>query len=115
MTVTLTYFDMDASRGDECRLALHIAGVPFVDDRISRDTWMALKPTTPWLNVPVLTVDGRTLAQSNAILTWIAGGDYPACVKQPRGISRGDEISTERDVKAGGITSRCIHVAGGQP
>lgn len=30
----LTYFDAPASRGEECRLALHIAGVPFEDNRI---------------------------------------------------------------------------------
>lgn len=36
MTPTLTYFDFDGSRGLECRLALHVAGVPFQDVRIGR-------------------------------------------------------------------------------
>ena len=32
----LTYFDQAASRGEECRLALFIAGVDFEDNRIPR-------------------------------------------------------------------------------
>lgn len=71
MSTTLTYFDFDASRGLECRLALHVAGVPFVDERLGREQWMARKPTTPFGGLPVLTVDGRVLAQSTPILTWV--------------------------------------------
>src|SRR5262245_55954367 len=69
---TLTYFDISASRGEECRLALHVAGVDFDDRRIKRDEWMALKPNTPFGSLPVLDVEGRgELAQSNAILGFI--------------------------------------------
>ena len=32
----LTYFDAPVSRGEECRLALHLAGVDFEDDRLKR-------------------------------------------------------------------------------
>jgi glutathione S-transferase len=65
----LTYFDAPVSRGEECRLALHLAGVEFEDVRIKRDDWPALKPTTPFGSLPVLELPGRPpLAQSNAIL-----------------------------------------------
>jgi len=76
----LTYFDAAASRGEECRLALHLAGLPFEDERLSRDQWAARKASTPFGALPVLTVDGRQLAQSNAILRFIGSqhGLHPA-------------------------------------
>src|SRR4051794_5468685 len=65
----LTYFDSPASRGEECRLALHIAGVDFEDNRIARDAWPALKATTPFGSMPILDLPGHPpLAQVNAIL-----------------------------------------------
>jgi glutathione S-transferase len=68
----LIYFDAPVSRGEECRLALHIAGVDFEDVRIRRDAWPALKPTTPFGGLPVYEIEGRPpLAQSNAILVYI--------------------------------------------
>lgn len=73
--IKLTYFDFAASRGEECRLALHVAGVPFEDDRLPRGAWPDLKPNTPYGSLPVLTVAGKgELAQSNAILGWIGRG-----------------------------------------
>jgi len=67
----LTYFDTAASRGEECRLALHVAGLPFEDERLSRDQWAARKASTPFGALPVLAIEGRQLAQSNAILRFI--------------------------------------------
>ncbi len=68
----LFYLDAPISRGEECRLALHIAGVDFEDVRLKREEWMALKPKTPFGSVPVFEMPGqRPLAQSNAILTLI--------------------------------------------
>ena len=65
----LTYFDAPVSRGEECRLAFHLAGVEFEDVRLKRDQWLAYKPTTPFGSVPVLELEGHPpLAQSNAIL-----------------------------------------------
>jgi glutathione S-transferase len=70
--IKLTYFDFSSSRGEECRLALAAAGVPFDDDRLPRAAWPELKPQTPYGALPVLTVAGKgQLAQSNAILVWI--------------------------------------------
>jgi glutathione S-transferase len=69
---TLTYFDAPSSRGEECRLALSVAGVDFIDNRIKRDQWPAMKPTTPFGSLPLLDIPGKpTLAQSNAILGYI--------------------------------------------
>jgi prostaglandin-H2 D-isomerase / glutathione transferase len=72
MAYTLTYFDLSGSRGEDCRLALHAAGVDFEDRRITRSEWVKLKPTTPFGSIPTLESPGKpTLAQSNAILTYI--------------------------------------------
>ncbi|MDO9022532.1 MAG: glutathione S-transferase family protein [Deltaproteobacteria bacterium] len=68
----LSYFDMPVSRGEECRLAFAIAGADFEDHRIARESWPAMKPTTPFGALPVLEVPGLpAIAQSNAILTYI--------------------------------------------
>ena len=68
----LTYFDAPVSRGEECRLALHLAGVEFEDVRIKPADWPAVKPTTPFGVVPTLEVPGKgVLAESNAILVYI--------------------------------------------
>ena len=68
----LTYFDMAASRGEECRLAFVIAGVPFEDRRIKREDWPTMKATTPYGSLPLLEMPGHApLGQSNAILTLI--------------------------------------------
>jgi prostaglandin-H2 D-isomerase / glutathione transferase len=66
---TLTYFDIPTSRGEECRLALTIAGVPFTDERLTRAQWEERKAASPFGAMPIFTSEGRPpLAQSNAIL-----------------------------------------------
>lgn len=71
----LTYFDFSGSRGEECRLALFLAGVDFEDNRISNEAWQALKPTSPYGALPILELPGRQpLAQSNAILAYVGRG-----------------------------------------
>lgn len=68
----LSYFDAPVSRGEECRLALHLAGVDFEDNRVKGPDWPAFKATTPFGSVPVLEMEGHPpLAQSNAILVLI--------------------------------------------
>lgn len=68
----LTYFDLSASRGEECRLALSIAGVDFEDIRVPRAEWADLKPRTPFGGLPLFEVEGHpVVAQSNAILVLI--------------------------------------------
>lgn len=68
----LTYFDAPVSRGEECRLALHLAGVEFEDHRVKGPDWPAIKPTTPYGSMPVYEIPGRpAIAHSNAILALI--------------------------------------------
>lgn len=65
----LTYFDAPVSRGEECRLALHLAGIDFEDERINVAAWPAMKEQTPYGALPVLELPGHpALAQTNAIL-----------------------------------------------
>ena len=65
----LIYFDAPVSRGEECRLALHLAGIDFEDVRVSLTAWPALKDHTPYGALPVLELPGSpALAHSNAIL-----------------------------------------------
>jgi glutathione S-transferase len=77
----LIYFNAPVSRGEECRLALHLAGVDFDDVRIESADWPALKPKTPYGGLPVLELPGRPpLGHSNAILVLIGRrhGLHPA-------------------------------------
>ena len=68
----LTYFDISASRGEECRIALFLAGIEFDDIRIKFPDWPALKPTTPYGSMPIFEIPGKPpIAHSNAILTLI--------------------------------------------
>ena len=68
----LVYFDFAGSRGEECRIALHLAGVDFDDVRIPTAQWPELKPRTPFGSLPVLELAGKPpLAQTNAILVYI--------------------------------------------
>lgn len=70
--IKLTYFDFAGSRGEECRLALCIAGVDFEDHRVDLKDWPSMKASTPFGSLPVIEFEGEgTLAQSNAILTLI--------------------------------------------
>ncbi len=77
----LTYFDAPVSRGEECRLALHLAGIDFEDERINAATWQTMKAQTPYGGLPVLELPGKPpLAHSNAILVFIGrqNGFHPA-------------------------------------
>jgi glutathione S-transferase len=68
----LIYFDAPVSRGEECRLALHLAGIDFEDVRIKGADWPAMKEQTAYGALPVLELPGRApLAHSNAILVMI--------------------------------------------
>jgi len=78
----LTYFAIPG-RGESIRLALAIGGVNFEDDRIQN--WPAIKPTTPWGSVPMLTLStGEVIAQQRTILRMVGKetGLYPEDVVQ---------------------------------
>lgn len=75
----LTYFDFHGGRGEVARLAFAQGGMAFEDDRVSFAAWQERKPETPYGAVPVLKVDGRTVAQSNTINRYVGKlvGLYP--------------------------------------
>ncbi|HRI17131.1 MAG TPA: glutathione S-transferase family protein [Burkholderiaceae bacterium] len=77
----LIYFDFPGSRGEECRIALHLGGVDFEDVRVKGEDWPAMKGSTPFGAMPVLEIPGKPpLAHSNAILVLIGRqhGLHPA-------------------------------------
>ena len=77
----LIYFDFAGSRGEECRIALHLAGVDFEDVRVKSADWPAMKADMPFGAMPVLEIPGKVpLAHSNAILVFIGRqhGLHPA-------------------------------------
>jgi len=67
----LTYFD-GRGRAETIRLAFAAAGIKYVDNRIEKTAWPALKPTTPWGSLPILEVDGRLIGQSMTVARLIA-------------------------------------------
>jgi len=77
--LVLTYFDLDGSRGEVARLAMHLAGIAFEDKRIAGKDWPALRDSTPFQSLPVLEVDGKVIAQSNTINRYLGklAGLYP--------------------------------------
>lgn len=78
-TLKLTYFDFDGGRGEPARLALFIGGVPFEDRRIGVKDWPNFRGETPFLAMPLLEVDGKTVTQSNSINRYVGKltGLYP--------------------------------------
>ena len=77
----LTYFNAPVSRGEECRLALHLAGIDFEDVRIDGAAWPAMKDRMTYGAMPVLELPGHPpLAHANAILVLIGRrhGLHPA-------------------------------------
>ncbi|KAF0704596.1 Aste57867_7314 [Aphanomyces stellatus] len=91
-TLKLTYFAISTGRAEVVRLALAIGGIPFEDDRVTFPQWPALKPTLPFQQMPVLTVNGDTIAQNVAIARYVGtlAGLYPSA--NPLEAARVDEI-----------------------
>ena len=66
----LTYFNIQGA-AEKVRLAFVLGAVPFDDVRVPFPEWPALKPTTPYGQLPLLTIDdGEPMAQSDAMLRY---------------------------------------------
>lgn len=74
----LTYFDL-TGRAEAVRLAFAIGDVPFEDERIGFPEFAKIKDSTPFGQLPLLTVDGEVHAQSLALLVYAGrlAGLYP--------------------------------------
>ncbi|XP_076084865.1 S-crystallin SL11-like [Mytilus galloprovincialis] len=68
----ISYFDI-RGRGELPRLVFAAAGKEFEDERLGGDKWTAFKPKTPYGQMPVLTVDDKTMInQTGAIARYLA-------------------------------------------
>lgn len=62
------YFPI-AGAAEKVRLAFVLGDVPFEDETVYGEAWAALKPTTPYGQIPLLTIDGGApITQSDAML-----------------------------------------------
>ncbi|XP_061179148.1 glutathione S-transferase 1-like [Saccostrea echinata] len=96
----LTYFDI-RGRAEIARLVFAAADVSYIDDRIKREEWPALKPKTPQGQLPLLTIDGKvTLPQSLAIARFLAK-EFGICGKNNLENAKCDVIlQTTEDLRA---------------
>jgi len=78
-TMKLTYFDFSGGRAEPARLAMHIGGIAFEDDRFAPGDFAEVRTHTPLGQVPVLTLDGVQVTQSDAITRYVGklAGLYP--------------------------------------
>jgi len=67
----LLYFDVPG-RAEHIRYIFAYAGVEYEDFRVQKDKWPEFKKTTPFGKLPVLEIDGKPVAQSNAIARYLA-------------------------------------------
>jgi glutathione S-transferase len=76
----LTYFNIEGA-AEKVRLALKLGGLAFEDERIEMSGWQALKPSTPYGQLPLLSIDDQPpVTQSFAMLRYIGrlSNLYPA-------------------------------------
>ena len=67
----LYYFDVRGA-AETIRLIFAYTGVPYEDVRIKHEDWPALKPKTPFHQLPYIEIDGKPLGQSIAIARLLA-------------------------------------------
>lgn len=75
----LTYFDFDGGRGEPIRIAFHVAGIEFKDNRISFAEFGETRKNMRFSSAPVLKIDGAEVTQSNAMCRYVGkmAGLYP--------------------------------------
>uniref|UniRef100_A0A6P7GHN4 glutathione transferase n=1 Tax=Diabrotica virgifera virgifera TaxID=50390 RepID=A0A6P7GHN4_DIAVI len=70
-TYKVRYFNFTA-RGEPIRMLLSYGEIPFEDERIAREDWPKIKPTTPLGQLPVLEIDGKQIPHSISICRYLA-------------------------------------------
>ncbi|MBD5804431.1 hypothetical protein AZOA_38740 [Azoarcus sp. Aa7] len=75
----LTYFDFSGGRAEPARLALHIGGISFEDNRFAPGDFPEVRKTTPLNQVPTLHINDVQVTQSDAITRYAGklAGLYP--------------------------------------
>lgn len=75
----LTYFDFDGGRGEPIRIAFHIAGIDFEDNRLSFREFGEMRGSIRFSSLPILEIDGVAVSQSNALSRFVGkmAGLYP--------------------------------------
>nr|WCC58243.1 glutathione S-transferase [Pharsalia antennata] len=101
-TYKLTYFDVKAL-GEPIRFLLSYGGVEFEDNRIQRESWPILKPSTPFGQLPILEHKGKTAYQSIAICRYLA--------KQVKLVGKDDWEDLEIDATVDTINDLRIKIA----
>ena len=72
---TLTYFPVPGPPGETQRILLALGGCEWTDERVPGTKWPAVKPTTKYGQMPALkNVDGKSMAQSQAMARYLAKG-----------------------------------------
>ena len=86
-------------RGEQIRLAFHVAGIPLEDVTVSGAGWGEMKAglveKLPQANIPLLEVDGQFLTESLAILRYVGtiGNLLPASAFDQAKVDAGLSIS----------------------
>lgn len=82
------------------RLTAVVGKIPFEDNRISMDEFVALKPSLPLGSIPVAEIDGETYAQTNALVRYFGNlsGLYPKCALKALKVDQ--VIETVMDMQA---------------
>lgn len=85
-----SYFDI-AGVAEKVRLTCVVGKLPFNDVRVSFEQWPKLKPTSKFGQLPMMEVDGTTVAQSSAMLNYVGKvtGMYPS---EPKKALKVDEV-----------------------
>ncbi len=75
----LNYFDFHGGRAEPIRLALAIGGVALEDNRFGFPAFAEFRKTTPFGQVPTMSIDGMQVTQCDAMLRYAGklAGLYP--------------------------------------
>jgi len=75
----LIYFDIPGGRGEPLRMAMHAAGIDYIDERWTFPEFSEKRGSLPFRAVPALEIDDQLVTQSNAIGRFLGkqAGLYP--------------------------------------